>query len=160
MMKALSAEDRALKTESGWPSRLTNAVQQNCSLVFGALRPSDLSNAHDGRWCPKLATSTVSAAATSYYLLSAFLIVFVSDAIAKFGPRLVATAGTMMLGISLILVSHITSTIDLFVAYLAMAPAFATLTNAAIANILGLWFVKKGGLPCRWRLVAVAWAGS
>jgi len=100
---------------------------------------------HKGSTAAKLATSTVSAAITLYYLLSALLIVFVSDAIAKFGPRLVATAGTMMLALSLILVSRITSTIDLFVAYLAMAPAFATLTNAAVANILGLWFVKKRG---------------
>jgi len=101
---------------------------------------------HEGRTATKLATSTVSVATTLYYLLSAVLIVFVSDAIAKFGPRLVATAGTMMLALSLILVSRITSSIDLFVAYLAMAPAFATLTNAAVTNILGLWFVKKRGL--------------
>jgi cyanate permease len=94
----------------------------------------------------KLATSTVSAATTAYYLLSALFIVFVSDAIARFGPRLVATAGTMMLALSLFLISRITTTIDLFIAYLAMAPAFATLTNAAVANILGLWFVKKRGL--------------
>jgi len=100
---------------------------------------------HKGSTAAKLATSTVSAAITLYYLLSALLVVFVSDAIAKFGPRLVATAGTMMLALSLILVSRITSTIDLFVAYLVMAPAFATLTNAAVANILGLWFVKKRG---------------
>jgi hypothetical protein len=39
--------------------------------------------------------------------------------------------------------SRITSTIDLFVAYLAMAPAFATLTNAAVGNILGVWFAQK-----------------
>jgi hypothetical protein len=32
---------------------------------------------------------------------------------------------------------------DLFVAYLAMAPAFAMLTNAAVANIVGLWFTQK-----------------
>src|SRR5262245_58984013 len=87
----------------------------------------------EGSTAPQLAMSTVSDAAASYELLSGLLTVFVSDAIAKFGPRLVATAGTMMLGLSLILVSHITSTIDLFVAYLAMAPAFATLTNAAVA---------------------------
>ena len=40
----------------------------------------------EGSNAPKLATSTVSAAATSYYLLSPLLIVFVSDAIAKDTP--------------------------------------------------------------------------
>jgi cyanate permease len=95
---------------------------------------------------PKLATSTVSAATTAYYLLSALLIMFVSDAIARLGPRLVATTGVVMLALSLALVSRINSPLDLFVAYLAMAPAFATLTNAAVANILGLWFTEKRGL--------------
>src|SRR5215831_13586151 len=99
-----------------------------------------------GGSAPKLATSLVSAATTAYYLLSALLIMFVSDAIARFGPRLVAVAGAAMLGLSLVLISRIRSPVDLFVAYLAMAPAFATLTNAAVANILGLWFTQKRGL--------------
>src|SRR5262249_20568116 len=94
----------------------------------------------NGGDAPKLATSIVSAATTAYYLLSALLIMFVSDAITRFGPRLVATAGALMLALSLVLVSRVSSPADLFVAYLAMAPAFATLTNAAVANILGLWF--------------------
>ena len=81
----------------------------------------------EGENAPKLATSTVSAATTAYYLLSALLIVFVNDAIARFGPRLVATAGAVMLALSLVLVSRIRSTFDLFVAYLAMAPAFAAI---------------------------------
>jgi cyanate permease len=100
----------------------------------------------EGANTPKLTTSVVSAATTAYYLLSALLIMFVSDVITRFGPRLVATAGAMMLALSLVLVSRIRSPVDLFVAYLAMAPAFATLTNAAVANILGLWFIEKRGL--------------
>src|SRR6266705_2019418 len=95
---------------------------------------------------PPLATSIFSAATTAYYLLSAVLIMFVNDTIARFGPRLVATAGAGMLALSLVLVSHIRSSVDVFVAYLAMAPAFAALTNAAVANILGLWFIEKRGL--------------
>jgi predicted MFS family arabinose efflux permease len=51
-----------------------------------------------------------------------------------------------MLALSLVLISRIKSLADLFVAYLVMAPAFAALTNAAIGNILGLWFVEKRGL--------------
>ena len=47
---------------------------------------------------------------------------------------------------SLFLIARIRSVFDLFVAYLAMAPAFAMLTNAAVANIVGLWFTKKRGL--------------
>lgn len=100
----------------------------------------------EGGNAPKFATSTVSAATTAYYLLSAFLIMLVSDAIARFGPRLVSTVGAAMLALLLVLIARIEASLDLFIAYLAMAPAFATLTNAAVANILGLWFAKKRGL--------------
>ena len=100
----------------------------------------------EGGDAPNLATSMGSAATTAYYLVSAFLIMFVSDAIARFGPRLIATTGAVMLALSLFLVSRAKSPFDLFVAYLAMAPAFAALTNAAVANILGQWFVEKRGL--------------
>src|SRR5262249_44363537 len=41
---------------------------------------------------------------------------------------------------------RIQSVFDLFIAYLAMAPAFAMLTNAAVVNVLGLWFTRKRGL--------------
>ena len=51
-----------------------------------------------------------------------------------------------MMGVSLLLIARIRSAFDLFVAYFAMAPAFAMLTNAAVANIVGLWFTQKRGL--------------
>src|SRR5262249_59269801 len=69
------------------------------------------------------------------------------DLVARLGPRLYAAIGAVTMGMSLFLIAHIRSVFDLFVAYLAMAPAFAMLTNAAVANIVGLWFTKKRGLP-------------
>jgi MFS family permease len=95
---------------------------------------------------PKLTATTVSAATTVYYLLSALLVVFVSDAIARLGPRIVTTVGALTLTLSLLLVSRIKSPIDLFIAYVTMSIAWATLTNATITNILGLWFAEKRGL--------------
>lgn len=100
----------------------------------------------EGSDAPKIATGTVSAAVTAYYLLAALLMVFVSDIVAMLGPRLFATVGAVMLGVSLFLIARINSAVDLFIAYLAMAPAFAMLTNAAVANIVGLWFAQKRGL--------------
>jgi MFS family permease len=93
-----------------------------------------------------IAVGTVSAAVTAYYLAAAAIMVFISDMVAKLGPRLFATMGALMMGISLVLIAHIRTAFDLFVAYLAMAPAFAMLTNAAVANILGPWFIEKRGL--------------
>src|SRR5690348_17226310 len=86
---------------------------------------------HDGGKAPLIAVGTVSTAVTAYYLASAAIMVFISDMMAKLGPRLFATVGSLMMGISLILIAHIRTAFDLFVAYLAMAPAFAMLTNAA-----------------------------
>jgi MFS family permease len=94
----------------------------------------------------RFAASTVSAAVTVYYLASALIMVFTSELMTRLGPRMFAMTGAAMMGVSLFLISRITSTVGLFVAYLAMAPAFAMLTNAAVANIVGLWFTEKRGL--------------
>ena len=100
----------------------------------------------DGTDAPRIAVSTVSTAVTVYYLAAAAIMVFISDLIVRLGPRLFAAIGAMMMGLSLFLIARIRSVSDLFVAYLAMAPAFAMLTNAAVANIVGLWFTQKRGL--------------
>jgi MFS family permease len=110
------------------------------SVYLAALTTSD------GSGAPSITIGTVSTAVTAYYLAAAAIMVFISDLVAKLGPRLFATIGAVMMGLSLFLIANIRSTIDLFVAYLAMAPAFAMLTNAAVANILGLWFADKRGL--------------
>lgn len=109
----------------------------------------------DGTDAPSIAVSTVSTAVTVYYLAAAVIMVFISDLIARLGPRLFATIGAVMMGLSLFLIARIRSVSDLFVAYLAMAPAFAMLTNAAVANIVGLWFTTKRGLA-----LSVALAGG
>ena len=100
----------------------------------------------DGMDAPGIAIGTVSTAVTVYYLAAAAIMVFISDLIARLGPRLFAAIGAVMMGLSLFLIARIRSVSDLFIAYLAMAPAFAMLTNAAVANIVGLWFTRKRGL--------------
>jgi sugar phosphate permease len=100
----------------------------------------------DGTDAPRIAVSTVSTAVTVYYLAAAAIMVFISDLIVRLGPRLFAGIGAVMMGLSLFLIARIRSVSDLFVAYLAMAPAFAMRTNAAVANIVGLWFTRKRGL--------------
>jgi hypothetical protein len=72
---------------------------------------------------PRFTAATVSTATTLYYLVSALLVVFVSDAIARLGPRLVAVTGAVSLALSCYLVSRIKTPADLFVAYLVMSLA-------------------------------------
>jgi MFS family permease len=100
----------------------------------------------DGTDAPRIAVSTVSTAVTVYYLTAAAIMVLINDLVARLGPGLFAAIGAVTMGVSLFLIARIRSVFDLFVAYLAMAPAFAMLTNAAVANIVGLWFTKKRGL--------------
>src|SRR5215469_14057403 len=100
----------------------------------------------EGSHALRISVGTVSTAVTVYYLAAAVIMVFISDLVVKLGPRIFAAIGAAMMGVSLFLIAHIRSVADLFVAYLAMAPAFAMLTNAAVANVVGLWFTQKRGL--------------
>jgi MFS family permease len=109
---------------------------------------------------PKLTTSIVSAATTLYYLVSALLVVFVSDAITRLGPRLVTTMGAVALALSASLISRIKAPVDVFIAYLTMSLAWATLTNAAITNILSLWFREKRGLAISFALNGASVGGG
>src|SRR5262249_17482 len=100
----------------------------------------------DGTDAPRIAVSTVSTAVTVYYLAAAAIMVFISDLIVRLGPRPFAAIGAVMMGLSLFLIARIRSVSDLFVAYLAIAPAFPMLTNAPVAHTVGLWFTEKRGL--------------
>lgn len=88
----------------------------------------------------------ISTASTLYYLVSALLVVFVSDAIRRFGPQPVVLTGIASLVISATGIGCATSKAQIFAAYLVMSIGWATLTLAAITNILGLWFQEKRGL--------------
>jgi MFS family permease len=131
----------------GWRVALACFTMTLCGFGFGFYGHSvyfaELTTRGGGA---AFAASTVSAAVTTSYLASALMMAFTSDLIARVGPRVFAMTGAAMMGISLFLIARIDSVVGLFVAYLAMAPAFAMLTNAAVFNILGLWFHEKRGL--------------
>ena len=88
----------------------------------------------------------ISTASTLYYLVSALLVVFVSDAIRRFGPQPVVLIGIASFAISATAIGCATSKAHIFAAYLVMSIGWATLTLAAITNILSLWFNEKRGL--------------
>jgi predicted MFS family arabinose efflux permease len=90
--------------------------------------------------------AAISTASTLYYLVSAVLVVFVSDAIRRFGPQPVVLTGIAAFVISATAIGCATSTAHVFAAYLVMSIGWATLTLAAITNILSLWFEDKRGL--------------
>ena len=90
--------------------------------------------------------SSISAATTTYYLLTAFLVVFISDAIARLGPRAVLLVGACCLVAAVALLAFIGALWQLYAAYLVMAVGSAAMHIGSITNILGLWFDRQRGL--------------
>ncbi|MGN6286597.1 MAG: MFS transporter [Afipia sp.] len=90
--------------------------------------------------------SQISTAATCYYLFSSVLVVFVSEAMRKLGPRLCLSLGVCALAAGTASMAWITSPSQLYAAYALIAFGWAGTSLAAINNTLGLWFDKKRGL--------------
>ena len=91
-------------------------------------------------------TSLISSATTAYYLLTASLVVFVSDAIVRFGPRRIFLTGTCCLGSAVALLAFIVAPWQLYLVYLIMAVGSAAMHVGAITNVLGVWFDRQRGL--------------
>src|SRR5262245_18327210 len=78
----------------------------------------------------------ISSASTAYYLFSALLVVFINDAIRRFGAAPCLLAGTLALAISAAALPFVAEPWQLFAAYLVMAIAWPTMSLGAINNIL------------------------
>jgi MFS family permease len=90
--------------------------------------------------------STITAATTFFYLLSAALVVFVGDAIRALGPRLCLVIAVSCMAAAAALLSVVAAPWQLYGAYALMAFGWAGVTVAAISNTIGLWFDHRRGL--------------
>jgi MFS family permease len=91
-------------------------------------------------------TALISSAVTGFYLLTAALVVFVSDAITRLGPRLVMLIGACCFGTAVALLAVIAELWQLYLAYLLMAVGAASMHVGAITNVVGLWFDRQRSL--------------
>lgn len=91
-------------------------------------------------------SSLISTATTAYYLFSAVLVVFVSEAIRTLGPRRLLIGGILAVAAGTALVGQVTSPWQLYFAYVLIAFGWAGTSIAAINNTLGLWFDKRRGM--------------
>ena len=78
--------------------------------------------------------SLMGGASTLYYLVSALLVVFISDAIRRFGVRACVLTGAFALAGSVAALPFIAEPWQLVAAYLVMAFAWATMSLGAINN--------------------------
>src|SRR5260221_12369407 len=83
-------------------------------------------------------TSLISGATTAYYLLTASLVVFVSDAILRFGPRRIFLTGTCCLGSAVALLAFIAAPWQLYLVYLIMPVGSAAVPGGGVTHLLGL----------------------
>jgi len=88
-------------------------------------------------------TASISAAITGFYLLTATLVVFISDAIARLGPKRVMLAGACCFGTAVLLLAFIDALWQLYAVYAVMAVGAATMHVGAISNVVGLWFDRQ-----------------
>jgi MFS family permease len=91
-------------------------------------------------------TALISGAVTLFYLVTALLVVFVNDAMARFGPRLVMLTGACCFGAAVAALALVTAPWQLYAVYLVMAFGAATMHVGAISNVVGLWFDRQRGL--------------
>ena len=97
---------------------------------------------------------------TGFYLLTAALVVFVSDAIARLGPRRVMLVGACCFGIAVALMAFIDALWQLYLVYLLMAVGAATMHVGAISNVVGLWFDRQRALAISLALNGASSAAS
>ncbi len=91
-------------------------------------------------------TSLIASATTGFYLLTAALVVFISDALTRLGPKRVMLIGGACFAAAVALIAVITELWQLYVAYLIMSVGAASMHVGAISNVVGLWFDRQRGL--------------
>jgi len=91
-------------------------------------------------------TSLISIGVTGFYLLTATVVVFISDAVARLGPKIVMLTGACSFGAAVALLGVIDALWQFYLAYMLMAVGAATMHVGAISNVVGLWFDKKRAL--------------
>ncbi|MDP9375002.1 MAG: MFS transporter, partial [Chloroflexota bacterium] len=76
-------------------------------------------------------TALIASATTAFYLVGAALLTVVGTAIERFGPRRVVLVGMAALGAGVLALAVVTAPWQLYVAYLAMAVGWATMSLTA-----------------------------
>jgi predicted MFS family arabinose efflux permease len=103
--------------------------------------------------------SLISAATTFFYLLGALIVVFVSEAVRKFGPRNCLVAGTAAMALAVVLMGQVRAPWQLYLVDVALAVGWAGTSLAMISNTLGLWFDQKRGMAISLALNGASFGG-
>lgn len=91
-------------------------------------------------------TALIASATTGFYLLTAALVVFISDALTRLGPKRVMLIGGACFAVAVALIAVVTELWQLYIAYLIMSVGAASMHVGSISNVVGLWFDRQRGL--------------
>jgi len=115
-----------------------------------------LAELHRARGWP---ASLISGATTFFYLFGALAVVFVAEAVRKFGPRNCLIAGTLACAVAAISLGQVREPWQLYLANAMLALGWAGMSLGMINNTLGLWFTKKRGMAISLALNGASFGG-
>jgi MFS family permease len=115
-----------------------------CGWGFGFYGPGVyLSALHAQHGWP---TALIASAVTLYYLCGATWIIFIGDAVDRFGPRRVVLVGACALALGVALLPEARAPWHVHGAFVVMSLGWATMSGAAINAIVAPWFEARRGL--------------
>lgn len=103
--------------------------------------------------------SLISGGASVYYLVSSTLVIFISDAVTRLGPRQLMLSGAGCLAAAVALLGHVATPWQLYACYLLLALGVVAMHTGAITNVVGLWFDRKRGLAISLALSGASFGG-
>lgn len=104
-------------------------------------------------------TSLISADTTFFYLFGALLVVFVGEAVRKYGPRLCLIAGTLAMAAAAVAIGAVREPWQLYLADAVLAFGWAGTSLAMITNTISLWFDRKRGMAISLALNGASFGG-
>jgi MFS family permease len=104
-------------------------------------------------------SSLVSGASTATYLLNAVLVIFTSNALARFGARRFVLFGVAALALSIVLLALAREPWQVYAAYLMMSFGWLGLGLVVIPTLISQWFTRKRGLAISLALNGASFGG-
>jgi MFS family permease len=106
-------------------------------------------------WPPSL----ISGASTASYLLNAVLVIFTSNALARFGARRFVLFGVASLALAITILALAREPWQVYAAYLTMSFGWLGLGLVMIPTLIGEWFTHKRGLAISLALNGASFGG-
>jgi MFS family permease len=106
-------------------------------------------------WPPSL----ISGASTATYLLNAVLVIFTSNALARFGARRFVLFGVAALALAIVLLALARKPWQVYAAYLVMSFGWLGLGLVTLPTIISQWFTRRRGLAISLALNGASFGG-